>query len=189
MMRARVLLRARTAVAAACTGASACPAASAGAASVPAVCLPSAGRPQLSRRDPAFALRLAGRHSESHCESHSRLAGRHGSCGSHGSPTGSHGKPTTRERRGRPVRLGMVTVGRYWPFATHWAVQVQDTWYEVGGASKEETRSSMVVVASEGQRSGKGADPSRFGHVGYSRRYLLVLSRSSTYSRLTPYSF
>ena len=150
MMRARGLLRARTAVAAACpafaaarpafAGVPACRAASVGAASVPAVCLPSASRPHLFRRDPAFALRI----------------------------TGGQGKPT--RERGRPVRLGMVTVGRYWPFATHWAVQVQDTWYEVGGASKEDTHSSMVIVASQGQRSSKGADPSRFGHVGYSRR-------------------
>ena len=148
-MSARGLLRPRTAVAAACpaftaarpgVGAFACRTASVGAASMPTVCLPSAGRPQLFTRDPAFALRL----------------------------TGGHGKPT--RERGRPVRLGMVTVGRYWPFATHWAVQVQDTWYEVGGASKEDTHSSMVVVASQGQRSSKGADPSRFGHVGYSRR-------------------
>ena len=117
-MRARGLLRARTAVAAACpafaaarpafAGVPACRAASVGAASMPAVGLPSAGRPQLFTRDPAFALRL----------------------------TGGHGKPT--RERGWPVRLGMVTVGRYWPFATHWAVQVQDTWYEVGGASKED---------------------------------------------------
>ena len=38
----------------------------------------------------------------------------------------------------RPVRLGLATVNGIWPFATHWAVQVEDTWFEVAGASKEE---------------------------------------------------
>ena len=70
----------------------------------------------------------------------------------------------------RPVRLGLVTVKRYWPFATHWAVQVQDTWFEVGGAGKQDTDSPMVVVASHGKRSQKGADPGRFGHVGFTRK-------------------
>jgi len=36
----------------------------------------------------------------------------------------------------RPVRLGLATVNGIWPFATHWAVQVDDTWFEVAGASK-----------------------------------------------------
>ena len=73
-------------------------------------------------------------------------------------------------RARRPVRLGVVTIKRYWPFATHWAVQVQDTWFEVGGASKQDTDSQMVVVTSQGKRSQKGADASRFGHVGFTRK-------------------
>lgn len=64
----------------------------------------------------------------------------------------------------RPVRLGMADV--IWPFATHWAVQVQDVWFEVEGASKQETNSKMAIVTSRGEQSQVGAHLHRFGHVG-----------------------
>jgi hypothetical protein len=66
----------------------------------------------------------------------------------------------------RPVRLGMVDI--LWPFATHWAVQVDNKWYEVAGASKDDADSPMKIITSHGQRSavGDGADALRFGHVG-----------------------
>ena len=56
---------------------------------------------------------------------------------------GFYSSHTTREAASaavvtRPVRLGLATVNGIWPFATHWAVQVEDTWFEVAGASKEE---------------------------------------------------
>lgn len=71
----------------------------------------------------------------------------------------------------RPVRLGLATVNGIWPFATHWAVQIQDspschTWFEVAGASKEENSTEMNVAISHGEMSQVGADVGRFGHVG-----------------------
>ena len=115
---------------------------------------------------PAFALRFAGANARPLCAG--AFARRAASMPAVCHPafalrfSGAHAR--------RPVRLGLVTVKRYWPFATHWAVQVQDTWFEVGGASKEETDSQMVVVTSHGKRSGKGADASRFGHVGFTSK-------------------
>ena len=71
-------------------------------------------------------------------------------------------------RQSRPVRLGMSTL--LWPFATHWAVQVDDTWIEVPGSSKEDSDSAMDIKFSSGVKSspavGPGADVSRFGRVG-----------------------
>ena len=66
----------------------------------------------------------------------------------------------------RQVRLGMVDV--LWPIATHWAVQVDDTWFEVGSNSKQEETASMSILVSHGKKSavGTGAQVSRFGHVG-----------------------
>ena len=65
----------------------------------------------------------------------------------------------------RPVRLGMKDL--VWPFATHWAVQVHDKWYEVRGASKEDTNTTMAITTSHHPaKSASGADVSRFGHVG-----------------------
>ena len=66
----------------------------------------------------------------------------------------------------RPVRLGLATVNGIWPFATHWAVQVQDTWFEVDASSKKATDSQMNVSVSQGKKSHMGADPGRYGHVG-----------------------
>ena len=73
-------------------------------------------------------------------------------------------------RRTRAVRLGIVDI--VWPFATHWAVQVEDRWFEVEGASKEQSNSHMRILSSRGQRSavGEGADTTRFGHVGETRK-------------------
>ena len=85
----------------------------------------------------------------------------------------------TGDARERPVRLGLATVngdGRcevglpLWPFATHWAVQVLDTWFEVAGASKEANETPMAIVVSHGKRSAVGADVWRFGHVGVTRK-------------------
>lgn len=54
-----------------------------------------------------------------------------------------------------------------WPFATHWAVQVHDKWYEVQGISKGESNMPMAIGTSRHPaRSAKGADVSRFGRVG-----------------------
>ena len=53
-----------------------------------------------------------------------------------------------------------------WPFATHWAVQIDDTWFEVPGITKQDTNSKMDIKTSQGARSYKGADVSRFGRVG-----------------------
>jgi len=64
----------------------------------------------------------------------------------------------------RPVRLGMADV--LWPLATHWAVQVHDKWFEVAGASKQDTNSYMAILTSHGEKSAVGADVCRFGHVG-----------------------
>ena len=67
--------------------------------------------------------------------------------------------------RPRPVRLGMADL--LWPFATHWAVQVQDKWYEVQGASKGETGTPMAITTfRHPTRSSIGAHVSRFGRVG-----------------------
>lgn len=64
----------------------------------------------------------------------------------------------------RSVRLGIADV--YWPWATHWAVQVDDSWFEVAGASKGDSAEAMTILTSQGTKSGKGANVSRFGHVG-----------------------
>ena len=65
----------------------------------------------------------------------------------------------------RPVRLGMSNL--LWPFATHWAVQVHDKWYEVRGASKGDTNSPMAIRYSRHPaRSAVGACVSRFGKLG-----------------------
>ena len=65
----------------------------------------------------------------------------------------------------RPVRLGMNNL--LWPFATHWAVQVHDKWYEVRGASKNDTDSPMAIRTSRHPaQSAVGARVSRFGLVG-----------------------
>ena len=81
---------------------------------------------------------------------------------------------TTREaaaaKMQRPVRMGLATVNGIWPFATHWAVQVDDTWFEVAGASKEENSTEMSVAVSNGELSQVGADVGRFGHVGTTTR-------------------
>lgn len=84
---------------------------------------------------------------------------------------GFYSSHTTREAASaavvtRPVRLGLATVNGIWPFATHWAVQVEDTWFEVAGASKEENSTEMNVAVSNGEKSQVGADVGRFGHVG-----------------------
>ena len=71
---------------------------------------------------------------------------------------------TARMRESRPVRLGMNTL--VWPFATHWAVQIDETWFEVPGITKQDTNSKMDIKTSHSARSFKGADVSRFGHVG-----------------------
>ena len=55
------------------------------------------------------------------------------------------------ERESRPVRLGMNTL--LWPFATHWAVQIDDTWFEVPGITKQDTNSKMDIKTSQGARS------------------------------------
>ena len=70
----------------------------------------------------------------------------------------------------RVVRLGMVDI--IWPFATHWAVQVDDEWFEVQGASKQDARAPMNILTSRGERSavGDGADVGRFGHVGETKK-------------------
>lgn len=57
-----------------------------------------------------------------------------------------------------------------WPFATHWAVQVSDKWYEVRGASKQDSDKPMSIESSRHPaRSKVGADVSRFGRVGVTR--------------------
>ena len=73
-------------------------------------------------------------------------------------------------QQSRPVRLGMVDI--IWPFATHWAVQVGDEWFEVAGASKQDAYAPMTILTSKGARSavGDGADVARFGHVGETRK-------------------
>ena len=53
-----------------------------------------------------------------------------------------------------------------WPFASHWAVQIEDTWFEVPGVTKQDSNSEMDVTTSRGVRSFRGADVSRFGLVG-----------------------
>ena len=72
--------------------------------------------------------------------------------------------PAPEPQAPRPVRLGMSTL--LWPFATHWAVQIGDTWFEVPGITKQDTNSKMDIKSSNGVRSFKGADVSRFGLVG-----------------------
>jgi len=71
-------------------------------------------------------------------------------------------------RQSRPVRLGLSNL--LWPFATHWAVQVDDTWIEVPGSTKEDSNTAMDIKYSQGVKSspaiGRGADASRFGRVG-----------------------
>ena len=59
----------------------------------------------------------------------------------------------------RPVRLGLATVNGIWPFATHWAVQVEDTWFEVAGASKEEQhgQSDSLAVPQLGSCTSSGS--------------------------------
>ena len=77
----------------------------------------------------------------------------------------------SREHRWQPryriVRLGMDDI--LWPFATHWAVQVDDTWFEVQGASKQDSSSPTIISMSSGHRSAVngGADVGRFGRVGH----------------------
>ena len=69
----------------------------------------------------------------------------------------------------RPVRLGMTDL--LWPFATHWAVQVHDKWYEVRGASKEDSNKPMsITTCRHPVRSAMGANVSRFGRVGVTRK-------------------
>ena len=70
----------------------------------------------------------------------------------------------------RPVRLGMTDL--LWPFATHWAVQVDDKWYEVRGAGMQDSRKAMSIDTDHRHpvKSRIGADVSRFGRVGVTRR-------------------
>lgn len=69
----------------------------------------------------------------------------------------------------RPVRLGMMDL--LWPFATHWAVQVHDKWYEVRGTTKADTSTVMEIdVTRHPSKSGLGAVVSRFGRVGETAR-------------------
>ena len=58
---------------------------------------------------------------------------------------------------GRPVVFGTKSLAG--PLATHWAIKVGDTWYEIPGTSPQNKGEANVIQTSKGQKSKGGAEP------------------------------
>ena len=96
----------------------------------------------------------------------------------------------------RPVRLGLATVNGIWPFATHWAVQVDDTWFEVAGASKVGQHAKVPPppplfpcpsVALAGAAVPGTGRPRRFGAQPLPRAPKAVASKAAEFPRVRPF--